>query len=255
MRLLLSLATLLLPSVEATAQGAVKLDNYTFDKFREIPGLTLLVKFDQSYAYGEKEDAFKQVAKLAYSVPNFIVGEVPVQEYGDKDNSDLAERFSLKKDDFPAYYLFRQAESTKFEGFANPAAKKPVNWDEDEDGKWEAPMIKDITAENLLLWLRTQGVKMPSVGTIAELDEIAVRFMKKVQQSDVDEAKKLAEGEHKNDQKAAMYVKIMQRVMEKGTGYIQSESERVGKLLQRKITDEKKAELTEKLKILDVFAS
>jgi hypothetical protein len=32
-------------------------------------------------------------------------------DYGDKENSDLAERFGVTKDDFPAYKLFVQGKS------------------------------------------------------------------------------------------------------------------------------------------------
>jgi len=243
-------------TVEATAQGAIKLDNYTFDKFKAIPGMTLLAKIDKSYAYGEKEDAFKEFCKLSYTVPNFLVGEIPVQEYGDKENSDLQERFGVKTDDMPVFYLFKGAEDpgTKFGGFPDPSAKKPVTWDDAEDGEWEPPVIKDITADNLVLWLRTNGVKMPSIGTIAELDEIAKQFMQEPKQAALDQAKKLAEGDHKNDKKAPIYVKIMQKVLEKGTGYIQTEVERVKKIMAGKVTSQKKEELQDKSKILNVFA-
>lgn len=248
-------AALAVPTIEATAQGAIKLDNYTFDKFRAIPGLTLFAKIDKSYAYGEKEDAFKEVCKLSYSVSNFLVGEVPVQEYGDKENSDLQERFGIKTDDMPVFYLFKGADDpgTKFEGFADPSAKRPATWDDSEDGEWEPPMLKDITADNLILWLRTKGVKMPSVGTITELDEVAKKFMQEPKQADLDEAKKLAEGDHKNDKKASVYVKLMQKVLDKGKGYIQTEVERVKKIMAGKVTPEKKDELQDKLKILNVF--
>merc|ERR1719230_144162 len=116
----LAAATVALTSHTAmgTAQGALKLDNYTLDKVLAIPGQSVLVKFDKSYAYGEKEDEFKSLCKLAYKVPNFLIGEVPVQEYGDKENDDLRERFKLKKDDFPVYFLFNEAnkEGLKYEG-------------------------------------------------------------------------------------------------------------------------------------------
>ena len=36
----------------------------------------------------------------------FLQLEHCVSDYGDKDNFDLAERFGVKKDDFPAYKLF-----------------------------------------------------------------------------------------------------------------------------------------------------
>ncbi|CAE8618971.1 unnamed protein product, partial [Polarella glacialis] len=106
--LILSSALSVLPLTEGTAQGAIKLDNYTFHKVTSIPGWSFLVKFDQSYAYGEKEDEFKLLAKHAYTAPNFVLAEVPVQEYGDKENDDLREKFSLTKEDFPAYFLFDQ---------------------------------------------------------------------------------------------------------------------------------------------------
>merc|ERR1712087_542658 len=103
-------------------------------------------KFDQSYAYGEKEDEYKTLCKLAHSVQNFFIAEVPVQEYGDKENDDLRERFGLKKDDFPVYFLFNQAnkEGLKYTG--------------------------SIKADAITSWLRRNQIKMPSVGTIQELD-------------------------------------------------------------------------------------
>merc|ERR1719362_1235855 len=117
--LIRALAVLIcLQVVEATAGGALKADNYTFDKLLAIPDHNILYKFDQSYAYGDKEDEFKILCKLAFTVPKFFVAEVPVQEYGDKENDDLRERFKLKKEDFPAYFLFNEAhkEGLRFSG-------------------------------------------------------------------------------------------------------------------------------------------
>jgi endoplasmic reticulum protein 29 len=254
---LAAVVSMLVSEGSATAMGAVKLDNYTFDKMITTPGLTWLVKVDKSYAYGDKEDAFKELCKLAFPVKDFLLGEIPVQEYGDKENSDLQEKFGVKTDDFPAYFLLKGSfeSRVKFEGFADPRAQKPSTWDEDEDGKWEAPMLADITTENLNLWLRRNGIKMPSIGTIQELDEIVKTFLKDGRKdSDLDAAKKLAEGEFKNDKKAPIYVKTMQKIKEKGTDYVQTELTRVRKILAGKLTPEKAAELNEKIKILNVFA-
>lgn len=217
---------------EGTAQGAIKLDNYTFDKMLAIPDHSVLVKFDQSYAYGEKEDEFKTLCKLAYSVPNFMVGEVPVQEYGDKENDDLRERFKLSKDDFPVYYLFNQENSA---GLKYTGA---------------------IKAEDIAGWLRRNKVKMASIGTIEELDALVKQFLKDgMQEGTLAKAKELAEGQYSTDRKAPMYVKIMQKVKEKGEGYVASESARVTKLLDGKVTPDKKSEMNDKLKILNVFAA
>eukprot|EP00929_Paragymnodinium_shiwhaense_P052257 TRINITY_DN26183_c0_g1_i2.p3 TRINITY_DN26183_c0_g1~~TRINITY_DN26183_c0_g1_i2.p3 ORF type:complete len:121 (-),score=51.91 TRINITY_DN26183_c0_g1_i2:332-694(-) len=117
-------------------------------------------------------------------------------------------------------------------------------------------MIKEITSENMITWLRKQGVKMPSIGTIAELDEIAVRFLKEgMKDDDLAAARQLAETEYKNDKKAPIYVKTMEKVKSKGEDYIKTEIARVEAILNGKLTPEKKAELSEKIKVLNVFAS
>ena len=40
-----------------------------------------------------------------------FVCHFPTLDYGDKDNSDLRERFGVQKDDFPEYRLFIQGRS------------------------------------------------------------------------------------------------------------------------------------------------
>jgi len=229
--LLAAIAAALAPGVAGTAQGAVKLDNYTFDKVLAIPGQTFLVKFDKSYPYGEKEDEFKELCKFGYSVPNFIIAEVPVQEYGDKDNDDLRERFGINKDDFPVYYLFSEAN---------------------KDGlKYSGP----IKTDDISVWLRRNKVRMPTIGTIEELDVLVKQFFKDGHNEEtISAAKKTAE-QYSSDKKAPMYAKIMQKVKDKGESYIATESARVSKLMSGKLTPEKTAELSDKLKILNVFAS
>merc|ERR1711912_203081 len=99
------------------------------------------------------------------------------------------------------------------------------------------------------------GIKMPAIGSIAEMDELVKSFMTGgMKDADVDAAKKLAEGEHKNDNKAPLYVKIMEKVKSKGADYISTELARVQKILSGKITPEKQAEMNDKVKILNVFA-
>ena len=45
---------------------------------------------------------------------------------------------------------------------------------------------------------------MPSIGTIAELDEIARKFLKGLGDEQVKEAKQLADGQYSNDKKAGL---------------------------------------------------
>mmetsp|Transcript_43112 Transcript_43112/g.77445 ORF Transcript_43112/g.77445 Transcript_43112/m.77445 type:complete len:261 (+) Transcript_43112:60-842(+) len=181
-----------LPVAEA-AQGAVKLDNMTFDKMLSVPGLTLLAKIDKAYPYGDKEETFKELCKLSYHVKDFLIGEIPVQEYGDKENEDLQKRFEVRTDEFPVYLLFKKGAAEppiRFEGFPDPNAKKPASWDDEEDGPWEPPFRTDVTPENFVTWLRMKGVKMPYGGTILDMDEVAKKFMKGFKDDDFAEAKK-----------------------------------------------------------------
>mmetsp|Transcript_7817 Transcript_7817/g.17051 ORF Transcript_7817/g.17051 Transcript_7817/m.17051 type:complete len:256 (+) Transcript_7817:71-838(+) len=217
--------------VEATVQGAIKLDNYTFDKVLALPQQRFLIKIDKPYAYGEKEDAFKVLAKAAHSVPQFLVGEVPVQEFGEKDNDGIRERFNLKKEDFPVFYYFDEAhrEGLRYEGA--------------------------IEADVMSMWLRRLGVKMPSIGTIVELDEISASYMKEPNPDLLATATYIAETEFPGDRKASIYLKIMEKIAEKGQAYIPTEITRVNKLLDGQLAATKKAELAEKMKILNVFSS
>mmetsp|Transcript_26073 Transcript_26073/g.60397 ORF Transcript_26073/g.60397 Transcript_26073/m.60397 type:complete len:87 (-) Transcript_26073:35-295(-) len=66
-------------------------------------------------------------------------------------------------------------------------------------------------------------------------------------------AKALAEGEFQSDRKAAMYIKIMQKIQEKGEAYPAQELQRVTKIAEGKIAPDKKAELEDKMKVLGIF--
>jgi len=212
------------------APGAVKLDNYTFDKVTQMLGYHFLVKFDESYAYGDKEDEFKLISTSAYAAPKLLVCEVPVQEYADKENDDIRQRFKLVKEDFPAYLLF------------------------DESHKEGLRYSGEVKAPEIAVWLRKNGVKMPAIGTIAELDEIAEKFLADKGEAHISAAKALVEGEFKGDRKAPMYVKIMERIRDKGESFVKSERDRVGKIMQGgKISEEKKEEMQDKLNVLGSF--
>ena len=111
-----------------------------------------------------------------------------MQEYGDKDNEDLRDRYKLTKGDFPAYLLFNQANK---EGLKYTGAVK---------------------ADDIAVWLRRNRIKMPSIGTIAELDELVKQFLKEgFADAHLAAAKALSEGQYSTDRKASMYVKIMEK--------------------------------------------
>jgi len=68
------------------------------------------VKFDVPYPYGEKQEEFMKVAASVRDIPEFLVAEVGVKDYGEKENSDLAERFGVTKDDFPVLKIFKRGK-------------------------------------------------------------------------------------------------------------------------------------------------
>jgi len=236
--------------------GAVKLDNYTLAQFVAIPGFSVFAKMDKSYAYGDKEDAFRALCKLAHHVRDLVVAEIPVQEYGEKENDDIREKFGVKVEEFPVFFLFKGSteSAVRFEGFPDPKAVKPATWDDEEDGAWEAPMKSDITTENLALWLRRHGIKMPAIGTIPELDQLAQHFMSAGgKQEDLEEATRLAREDFASDPKAAIYVKVMEKVLEKGPVYVEKELVRVKRIMAGKMTPEKQSQMADKHRVLSAF--
>ncbi len=83
----------------------------TFDRIID-GGKSVFVRFDKEYSYGDEHDAWKEFAKsVGESAAEMLVVDVGVSEYGDKDNADLSDRFSIKTDDFPQYRLFLKGVS------------------------------------------------------------------------------------------------------------------------------------------------
>merc|ERR1712187_970426 len=116
----------------------------------------------------------------------------------------------------------------KFKGMKDPRAKKPKSWDDSEDGPWEHPVLKDKTADALAVWLRSEGVDMPAIGTIPDLDIIARAFMKEQKESLMSDAKKLIEKKYskafsKEEEQAKVkhYINPMEKVIDKGAEYVE----------------------------------
>ena len=70
-----------------------------------------------------QHDAWKDFAKkVGESSASLLSCDVGVSEYGDKDNADIAERFSIKTDDFPQYRLWLKARGSG-SGHVRPRAE------------------------------------------------------------------------------------------------------------------------------------
>lgn len=132
MKLLCSVIPLLLviSSSLAHTPGTVTVDTFTFDKILRNFDV-VLAKFDDKYrmyssikdqsqfefdqfsllAYGEKHDNFKRFAESVANTKNLIIAEIPITDYGDKENEQLAKEYAVTKADFPAYKLFIKGRS------------------------------------------------------------------------------------------------------------------------------------------------
>ncbi|KAK7087293.1 endoplasmic reticulum resident protein 29-like [Littorina saxatilis] len=216
-------------------KGSVNLNSGVFDKIVD-KHKAVLVKFDETYPYGDKQDVFKKVAEASVSQPELLVAEVQIADYGDKDNADLAERFVVKKEDFPVYKMFLKGK------------KEPIPFT--GDGK-NADKIKKFIMETTGLWLG-----LPAC--LEEFDKLVTTFFKAAVDKreailrKAEEAAKALSNEA-DKESAEVYVKTMRRVIDKGDKFIQTETERVEKLRDGKVSDKKKEQLGKRLNILTSF--
>lgn len=190
-----------------------------------------------AYPYGTKHDEFAKVAEAAHTVPDLLVGEVGVKDYGEKENADLAERYKVNKDDFPVVKLFVAGVS------------EPYTFSDSE-----------FTADNIKKFIRTKSnVHIGLPGCLEAFDKIAAKFS---QATDPDVKKALlreAEDLWDNitgraDQKTAeVYVKTMRKSLEKGDDFVSNELKRVQSLAKGKISKEKKEEMQQRINILHSF--
>ena len=225
-------------SVGMNCAGCTPLDLLSFDKiiskFRAS-----LVKFDVAYPYGDEHEEFAKVAKDAAEVEDLFVGEVGIKDYAEKDNQDLAARFKLSKDDYPAAFLFVKNAEGKVDTFRFV-------------GKLSAEKLKNFVRQN-------SGIFLPLPGCIEEFDLLVDKLLragKKDQEKVLREAEDLWDKTHgpKMHKRADIYVKIMRKIVDTGTAFVKKEEERLKKLSGGKITQEKKEEMEERLNILKSFS-
>ncbi|GFY38665.1 endoplasmic reticulum resident protein 29 [Trichonephila inaurata madagascariensis] len=216
-------------------KGAVTLDSWTFDKMISKFKATL-VKFDITYPYGEKEDEYGKVAEAARFSPDLLISEVGIQDYGEQENSDIAERFGVSKDDFPVIKLFVEGES------------EPIAY----SGDIKADDIKNFIKKH-------SNVRLVLNKCLPKLDELAEKFMAASKyderQAILSEANQIASGITSTEEikYTDVYIKMMQKVLERGDGFIASEKERVKNIKDGKITAAKKEEMQGRLNILQSF--
>jgi len=216
-------------------RGILKLDNTTFD--RVIDGSkTVFVRFDKEYSYGDEHDAWKKfAAEVGDSSADMMVGDVGVSEYGDKDNADISERFSIKTEDFPQYRLFMKGSGS---------STTPISYTGDK--KYEG--FLRFVQEKAGVW-----VGLP--GQVKELDTLAKAFMTGDKAATLGKAEAAAKMlDAKDADSAKYYVKVMQKASDKAD-FVAKESERLQKMIDDgSVKPDKKAQFGRRLNILSSFA-
>jgi len=217
-----------------TDRGILKLDNTTFDRI--IDGTkSVIVRFDKEYSYGDEHDAWKDFAgKVGDSSAEMLVADIGVSEYGDKDNSDLSDRYSIKADDFPQYRLWLKGKAST----ADPITYKG-------DKKSDA-FLRFVQAE--------AGVWVGLPGQLKEMDAIAKGFGKDPSGS-VKKAEAAAKGVGEKDADGAKYyVKVMTKLAA-SKDFITKETDRLQKMIDDgSVKATKKEQFGRRLNILSSFA-
>ncbi|XP_008547622.1 endoplasmic reticulum resident protein 29 [Microplitis demolitor] len=233
-------ATVAIVSANAEdCKGCVPLDTITFDKVIS-KFKAAVVKFDVAFPFGNMHEEFGSVAETTKDVEDLLVAIVGVKDFGDKDNADLAKRFDIDKKDFPVVLLFVQGQT------------KPIKLLSKENEQ-------DFTATNIKRLVRAKtGIYLGLPGCVEQLDRLAEEFKiadEKERQEILSKARDFEMTLPEQHRLAAkVYVKMMEKILEKGDEFVQSEHTRIDGLLKGKLSNDKKRTMEEKKNILQSFA-
>lgn len=191
-----------------------------------------------AYPYGDKHDEFGKVAETVRGVNDLLVAEVNVKDYGDKENSDLAEKYEVKTKDFPVLKLFKKD------------IKEPV------------PYLGEFKQDDIVAFVKAQtGVYIGLPGCIQEFDMLAQNFIKNRNKEEREKMMKQAKemiargmDSKQSEEMANIYIKLMEKILDKGDEFVKNEIQRVENIRKTKIPVEKKENLQKRLNILQSFS-
>uniref|UniRef100_A0A182RHL4 Endoplasmic reticulum resident protein 29 n=1 Tax=Anopheles funestus TaxID=62324 RepID=A0A182RHL4_ANOFN len=225
-----------------TARGCVDLDSSTFDKVTKKFRYSL-VKFDTAFPYGDKHEAFTNLAlETVEATDDLLFALVGIKDYGEQDNADLGKRFNIPKE-YPVIKLFMGDNG------------KPIDFPPDEE----------VTSENLRKFLkRNTDLYIGLPGCVQLLDELAQKFMatddateRQAIMAEVERAEQGTEALDPTKKSFPMYLSLMRKVVKSNqppVDVLSEEMKRVEKLLTEKLSDAKKAELKLRINIMLSFS-
>lgn len=219
----------------ASTLGVVSLDRLTFPKIIGKFKATF-VKFDKQYAYGEKEDEFKRFSEMAAEQEDILIAEIGTTDWGEKENQDLAKQFNVNSDDYPVFKIFKQDD------IENPVTYKG-----------------EIKVSELKRWVHDETeLYIGSGSSVKELDDLAKEYVLSGPASydeileKVDASIEKIKDKTKKDS-AEIYANVMKKIKKKGLDYVNSETERVKKIMTGKLKKDKIKKMQHKLDVLATF--
>ena len=123
-----------------------------------------------------------------------------------------------------------------------------------EGGRAEADFVNFLN-QNTGTQRKVGGGLNENAGKISKLDNLASKFIASSDKEGLLAKAKEAADEEAANKNAIYYVKVMQKINTDGAGFIQSETARLGKILDgANVSAEKADDFTVKLNILSSFA-
>lgn len=137
-------------------KGCVELDEYNFDKLIKVFP-TVLVKFDIAFPFGDIHETYEKFSKEVSKSQDLLIAQVGVKDYGDRDNENIANKYKIKKEDFPTILLFKDGQ-----------LDEPIKFSRSEG----------YTLENLKRFVKINSkVYLGAPGCIEQYDKLATRFL------------------------------------------------------------------------------
>jgi endoplasmic reticulum protein 29 len=100
----LSIILIAVPTISC-CRGCTDLDDLSFSKVIKKFQYTL-VKFDVAFPYGDKHEAYAELARELSTEKNLLIATVGIKDYGEKDNNELGAKYGAKEP-FPVIRLFK----------------------------------------------------------------------------------------------------------------------------------------------------
>lgn len=203
------------------------------DKYQEMQRMKGMIVHDHYHPGQEAlmaiRDVLEELTIRLHPYERLLICEVNVPDWdAEPDGPHYEEQYGLDGDHFPNYILYDKN---------NPKGKIYHGQDD---------------AEQIAMWVDVSTDIEVKHDTLKDFDHLVYMFIIEKKR---DEALRIAKdhGAELGDRKVVMYIKAMEKIMEKGDDWVYTESTRTSKILEKPLPADSRAEMTNKMKVLEVF--